>query len=79
MSGAQKTLFTQRFPATDFSDADLAQALQTHGEVVSMRGRRGAPNIFVMKLATQTREFGPFLLNRTVAESLKQLLDQEGF
>ena len=79
MSGVQKTNFTQRLPATDFSDTDAAQSYAAYGEVVSLRGKRGTPNVFIVKFATMTGEIGPFLLNRTSAEALKSYLQQEGF
>jgi hypothetical protein len=47
--------------------------------VVSIRGRRGAPNVFLVKFATATGEIGPLILNRTCAEVLKNFLQQEGF
>lgn len=79
MSGAQKTAFQQRFASTNFTDADMARSLGTDGEIVSVRGRKGSPYLFAVKLSTQNGEFGPFILNRTAAENLKASLAREGF
>jgi hypothetical protein len=79
MSGTQPVDYQQRFPATDFTVADVTHALATDGEIVSVRGRRGAPNVFVVKFATPTGSIGPLILNQMSAQMLKKLLHQEGF
>jgi hypothetical protein len=77
MSGAQKTDFQTYFPT--ISDAEAAASLTNPGEIVSVTGRRAAPNVFLVKFSTRTGVVGPLVLNRYTAEILKQTLDQQGF
>jgi hypothetical protein len=79
MSGAEKTNFTQRSQAASFTDADAAAALTVPGEIVSVNGRMGPSNRFLVKFATLGGEVGPLILNQTSAEALKHLLQNAGF
>jgi hypothetical protein len=79
MSGAQKTTFTERFPATEFTDEDVASALSSPSQIVSLRGRRIAPTDFVVKFASRSGVVGPFIFNRASAEAMKRLLHEQGF
>jgi hypothetical protein len=80
MSGAQKAAFQERFQAASFTDADAAAAYATYdGEMVSLEGRRGMPDLFVVKFVSMKKQAPLLILNRTVATALKHLLDQEGF
>jgi hypothetical protein len=79
MSGAQKTTFQQRFAATDFTDAEAANALATPGEIVSLRAQNDVGIRIILKLASATEEIGPLVLNRLSAETLKNYLITHGF
>ena len=77
MTGVQETVFQQYFPR--FTDEDAAKSLCVHGEIVSMMGRKGVPDLFVVQFASRTGRHGPFVLNRLTAATLRQILQQEGF
>jgi hypothetical protein len=79
MPGIQETEFQQHFDTATFTDADSTQSFSAHGEMVSLVGRRGMPDLFVVAFATRRGRIGPYVLNRLVATQLRQLLQQEGF
>lgn len=79
MNGIQRTAFSDRFESTKFTDEDAVLSLRQHGEVVSTRGRKGTPDLFVVSFATEQGRLGPFVLNRLTAETLRSILAQEGF
>jgi hypothetical protein len=62
-----------------FTDNDVVASAKTNGVVVKLVGRRGIPNVFVVKFATQTIEMGPLVLSASCARTLREVLEQEGF
>ena len=78
MSGAEKAVFQAKFPP--ITDQAAAQSLAGNGEIVSLNGRSGTGDFFVVTFVSSTsRIFGPLVLNRTCAEALHSLLGQNGF
>jgi hypothetical protein len=73
----QFALFERHFPTLD--DAEVANAASVDGLTVSMVARKGVPDIFVVKFATEKGAFRPIVMNRKTAEMLRQILQQEGF
>jgi hypothetical protein len=72
--GQRETDFQNFFPT--FSPTEAVIALGVEGEIVSFCGRSGAPDIFVMKLATRGRAIGPIGLNPVVARALLAALQK---
>jgi hypothetical protein len=62
--------FTQQQAETFFQDHG--------GEVVSVWGRRGAPDYLVLSFATTTEKFGPVSLNPVAVASLRRILEHAG-
>ena len=73
----EEDLYQQHFPT--FTDAEIAASVQSPGPVVSLSGRAGVPNVFVLALATQTGRIGPLTLTHTAAVQLRALLQGLGF
>jgi hypothetical protein len=73
----QEQLFQKHFPT--LNDAENISAVQAAGLAVSMVGRKGNPDVFVVKFATEKGPMAPILMNRRTAEMLRVLLQQEGF
>jgi hypothetical protein len=73
----QEELFRKYLPT--FSDIEVSGAVQADGPIVSVFGRRGAPDFFLVKFATVSGSVGPMALNRTTAAALLRLLQQSGF
>jgi hypothetical protein len=74
----EQELFQRHFPT--FTDAEVAASAQSPGPVVSIAGRVGVPNVFVLALATQSGRLGsPLVLTRTAAIELRTLLQRVGF
>jgi hypothetical protein len=71
----EEDLYQRHFPT--FTDAEVAAA--AHAPVVSVSGRVGVPNVFVLALATQAGRIGPMTLTRTAAVELRALLERSGF
>jgi hypothetical protein len=58
------------------------KAAKTYGEgeeILSLNGKRTAIEHFILVLATDLAERGPFLMNATCARALCALLVDEGF
>jgi len=79
MSQKEEALFKKFFPHTQFNDVEAAASVQNHGLGVSVYGRRGIPDNFVLCVATTKDRLGPITMNRKTAVELKRLLTQEGF
>jgi hypothetical protein len=77
MTQAQEDNFRLHFP--EFTNDEAQRFASAHGEVVSLCGRRGAPNLFVMTLATNNQTWGPFPLNAFCASRLREVLQQQGY
>jgi hypothetical protein len=73
----QSALFQKHFPKLD--DAEVANAASVDGLAVSMVARKGVPDVFVVKFASEKGAFRPIVMNRVTAEMLRQILQQEGF
>ncbi|MGH7038373.1 MAG: hypothetical protein ACREE1_09590 [Stellaceae bacterium] len=73
----EEELYQQHFPR--FTDAEVVASVQSIGPVVSVAGRAGVPNVFVLALATQSKRLDPVVLTRTAAIELRALLQREGF
>jgi len=69
----REELFEERLPT--FAVGQAEEFFRLHGgEVVSVWGRRGAPDYLVVAFATQTETFGPISLNPEVVAELRRLL-----
>jgi hypothetical protein len=73
----QSELFEKHFSKLD--DAVVANAASADGLAVSMVARRGVPDVFVVQFASEKGAFRPIVMNRKTAETLRQILQQEGF
>jgi hypothetical protein len=74
----EQELFQRHFPT--FTDAEVAASAQSTGRIVSVAGRAGVPNVFVLALATERGRLDqPLVLSRTAATELRRLLQTEGF
>jgi len=74
MDQNESALFQHHFPR--FTDADIADVLAQIGPIVSVSGRVGVPNVFVLALGSETSRVGPLILTRTVARELRSLLEK---
>lgn len=70
-------LFEKHFPSLD--DKQTLDTVANEGVVVSMVGRRGNPNVFVVKFATEKKTYLPLVLNQTTAKMLLRVLTEQGF
>ena len=78
MSDSEKMEFQAKFPP--IPDQAAAQSLSANGAIVSLNGRAGVGDVFVVTFVSdQGRAFGPLVLNRTSAVALHALLAQSGF
>jgi hypothetical protein len=68
-------LFAKHFPV--FTEEEAAQAAAA--PIVSLSGRAGVPNVFVLALATENGRFAPVALTRRAAVELRSLLQGLGF
>jgi hypothetical protein len=48
------------------------------GEVVSVCGRRGLPDLVVLSFATETEQLGPISLNPVAVAGLRKILEHAG-
>jgi hypothetical protein len=72
--GIRETEFHQHFPT--FTEVEAIETFRTTGEIVSMAGRAGVPNLYVVMFASRTKKYGPFALNPLVARVLHDELAQ---
>jgi hypothetical protein len=73
----QSELFKKHFPTLD--DAEVATAVSLDGLAVSVVARRGVPDVFVVRFASEKGALRPIVMNRKTAEMLRLVLQQEGF
>jgi hypothetical protein len=52
----EEDLYQHHFP--NFTDAEVAVSVQSPGRIVSLSGRAGVPNVFVLALATEIGRIG---------------------
>ena len=64
---------------TELTSAQAAQHYGQGEEILSLNGKRVALSHFILMLATETEEFGPYLMNGVCARELCALLVAEGF
>jgi hypothetical protein len=72
MPGPSETEFQTYLPS--FTDEEAAKTLSATGEVASLDGRSGTPDLFFVCFATRRTQFGPLALNPQSARALLQLL-----
>ncbi|HTQ14594.1 MAG TPA: hypothetical protein VMH86_12030 [Rhizomicrobium sp.] len=75
--GTRETLFQTRFP--EFTEAQATKFFEQHGEMVSVNGRPGTPDLFLVALASEKQAYGPLALNPLVARTLCKLLVDAGY
>jgi hypothetical protein len=68
--GQRETDFQENFEKTTFDDKEAIGAFTSPGEIVSLRARKGNPDLFIVKIASKKQTVGPLLWS---------LLQQEGF
>jgi hypothetical protein len=73
----EEELFHKHFP--HFDENEIANAATENSVVVSFRGRKGLPDVFVAAFATPTTVYRPIVMTRTAAQQLRRALEQEGF
>ena len=64
---------------TELTSVQAKQHYDQGEEILSLNGKRAALSHFILILATETEEFGPYLLNSVCARSLYALLEAEDF
>jgi hypothetical protein len=71
----REQLFEEKLPI--FTGEQAETFFRIHGgEVLSVWGRKGTPDYYVVSFATSTEQFGPISLNPVTAAALRKLLDQ---
>ena len=73
----EEELFHKRFPPLD--DTEISEAANEDSILVSMRGAKRAPDVFVVAFATKATHYRPMVMTRTTAFHLRRTLEQEGF
>jgi len=73
----QEELFQKYFPP--LGDKEVLDSVQAEGVVVSMVGRRGTPDLFIVKFSTERRQYPPIVMNQKTAQMLHLILQQQGF
>lgn len=73
----EEELFYKHFPP--LNDAEISEAAKEDSIVVSMRGAKRVPDVFVVAFATKSTHYRPMVLTRTTAIYLRRILEQEGF
>jgi hypothetical protein len=64
---------------TELTSVHAKQHYDQGEEILSLNGKRVALSHFILMLATETEEFGPYLMNSVCARALYALLEAEGF
>jgi hypothetical protein len=73
-----RTLFEEKLPK--FTDTDAAVLFHEHGEIVSVAGRKGPLDFFLVKFVSKNGLFaGPLTLNPVVARALCAQLLAAGY
>jgi len=73
----EEELFITYFPEWD--EVDAVDAAPEDTIIVSVRGRRGHPNIFVAAFASPATVHRPIVMTYMAARRLRKLLEREGF
>jgi hypothetical protein len=64
---------------TEVTSIEAAKSYGEGNEILSLNGKAVAINHFILLLATDSRRFGPYLMNAVCARELCALLLAEGF
>jgi hypothetical protein len=75
--GNDERLFKEKLPK--FTDVEAHQLWAEYGSVVSMDGRPGPLDSFLVKFAAERTDCGPLVLTATVARELCNLLIRHGY
>lgn len=75
--GERETLFKENLP--EFTDVQAEALYRRFGEVISVNGREGPIDSFLLMFVTEKSDCGPLCLNPVVARELCKLLIANGY
>jgi hypothetical protein len=77
---SEETQFQKYLPKlTEVTSVKAAQSYGAGGEIISLNGKRVGIDAFMLVLADDEKQFGPFVLTNVSGRALFQRLSDEGF